>query len=320
MVDPDSSPETIEPPLDEAPLSLADLEKEINSVDPEFNQSLQELTAIKGSQLDASLDLEEDIPTIKGEKIKWNMQSGLLKYLKIVFPFIYYLTFSFRWILFKIKLYFTNLRVQIVYRFSQLGPQTIEFAKKKIPELIQNIKKPVSHFLNLKTPEKLSILGFTTFTILSIAVVTWFLKTDILKDRKDPFMLSMEELSSAKFIYEPGKNMESFYASSRVSQNVLSFPKIIANIRPSKNSESNPMIATEFYFEGFSPEVMIELKDREAEVKDLMINLASLTDYDTLSTPEGKLALLEKIKQKVNGLLTQGQIRKVYLKNIVIKP
>ncbi|HPI40845.1 MAG TPA: hypothetical protein PLJ21_08565, partial [Pseudobdellovibrionaceae bacterium] len=60
MSAPDSRPDNLEKQdvhEDEASLlSLEDLQKEIDKADPEFNNSLQELGAIKSSSLDASLD------------------------------------------------------------------------------------------------------------------------------------------------------------------------------------------------------------------------------------------------------------------------
>nr|HPI39507.1 flagellar basal body-associated FliL family protein [Pseudobdellovibrionaceae bacterium] len=254
------------------------------------------------------------------EKIKWEMTQGVLHIIKKIFPFIIYITFTKNWITYKSKRIFTDLRMRLTYGLSHIGPQLLESLKENGPLILQKIKKPISAFTSLKSSEKMSIFGFLIFTIASISAMIWVLKADLLKEKADPFLLSMEEWSSEKYVYDSKENMESFYSSSRVSENVLSFPKIIANIKASRSSESNPMIATEMFFEGFSPEVMLELKDREAEVKDVIINMASTMDYDTLTTIEGKQAMLEKLQQKVNAILTQGQIRKIYLKNFIIKP
>ena len=80
------------------------------------------------------------------------------------------------------------------------------------------------------------------------------------------------------------------------------------------------MGAFEFFIEGNSPDVMVEIKDREYEVKDLFQRNSEEMNFDQLETVEGKQLLLEKLRRDVNRILTKGRVRKVFFKTVILKP
>ena len=79
------------------------------------------------------------------------------------------------------------------------------------------------------------------------------------------------------------------------------------------------MLAFELNIEGMTAEVVVEIKDREAEFKDLILRTAEELNYDDLSGADGKKNLSERILNVINSNLTQGQIRKVLYKSFVLK-
>ncbi|MNT55538.1 flagellar basal body-associated protein FliL [compost metagenome] len=115
-------------------------------------------------------------------------------------------------------------------------------------------------------------------------------------------------------------DVELFYDSTRVSQNIMQLKKMVTNLKRSENSGANRMGAFEFYLEGTVAEVLVEIKDREPEITDLFLRTLGDTTYDQTVSAEGKVALCEKLRKNINGVLTTGKIRRVFFKTVIVKP
>lgn len=92
------------------------------------------------------------------------------------------------------------------------------------------------------------------------------------------------------------------------------------NIKRSQSSGPNPMASLDFYAEGTASDVMVEIKDREAEVRDLLQRTIEEMSFDQISSGEGKQLLCDKMRKEVNRILTKGKIRKFYIKTALVKP
>lgn len=134
------------------------------------------------------------------------------------------------------------------------------------------------------------------------------------------FLTSYADLGLQAHDYDMLEQVEPYYDNVRFSKNVMSLVKMTANLRPSDNSSNNPMISFEIVIHGVSNDPIVEIKDREAEFRDLILRVTEDFSYDDLETANGKQQLSEAILAKINANLTDGQIRKVYYKNIVLKP
>lgn len=134
------------------------------------------------------------------------------------------------------------------------------------------------------------------------------------------FLTSYADLGLDIQDYDMFEKVEPYYDNVRFSKNIMSLVKMTANVRPSEGSSNNPMISFEIVIQGVSNEPIVEIKDREAEFRDLILRVTEDFTYDDLDSSTGKQALAESILGKINANLTDGQIRKVYYKNFVIKP
>lgn len=134
------------------------------------------------------------------------------------------------------------------------------------------------------------------------------------------FLTSYAALGLTVHDYDMLEQVEPYYDNVRLSKNIMSLIKMTANIRPSANSSNNPMISFEIIIQGVSNDPIVEIKDREAEFRALILRATEDFTYDDLETATGKQQLSDAILAKINANLTDGQIRKVYYKNFVIKP
>lgn len=199
-------------------------------------------------------------------------------------------------------------------------PGFLKLVKEKISKIFEDINEALRQFSYFDTKKKLFISGFVLLCILTVAYAYIAVTRQILSPKDHLFMLSLEEMAQESFKYDPETEVEPFYESLRVSQNMIILNKVVVNIRPSTHSGSNPMAAMEIYVEGTSSDVLVEIKDRESEIKDLLQRDIEEMTFDQLDSTEGKQLLLEKLRRNLNKVLTQGKIRRAFIKTIVIKP
>ena len=178
------------------------------------------------------------------------------------------------------------------------------------------------HFENLfnikNDPKKVILLW--SLVGLSVTAILLAPRVSDLYFSKGLFLRSYAELNADVMTYNPLSEAEPFYDNPRFAKNLITMTKMVTNLKPSENSGPNPMIAVELSVEGMSAEAIIEIKDREAEFKDILLRKAEEFSYDELSSTEGKKKLLEKFTEVINSNLSQGQVRRTMLKSFITKP
>ncbi|MBC7742035.1 MAG: flagellar basal body-associated FliL family protein [Bdellovibrionaceae bacterium] len=146
----------------------------------------------------------------------------------------------------------------------------------------------------------------------------WNSKKDLLKENL--FLTSYAVWNSQVNSFNPISEAEPFYDNQRFSRNLMTLSKMFINVRASENSGPTPMLALEINVEGISSDAIIELKDREAEFKDMLLRFTEERTYDELATTLGKQNMCDQFRIIINSHLTQGQVRRVLLKSFIIKP
>lgn len=157
------------------------------------------------------------------------------------------------------------------------------------------------------------LMGGTAFYMYRSLTHGW------VRENEELFMRSLEKVASHVEEYE-SEDTEPFYENLRTSSNMLLLPKMVVNIKPSAKSSRNPMAAFEVYVEGVIPEVVVEVKDREIEIRDLTQRVVEGFSFDQLDTPEGKRLMSEKLIKEINPVLTTGKLKKIWIKTIILKP
>ncbi len=201
-----------------------------------------------------------------------------------------------------------------------------EIAAKKPQHRPQGVKEPFrTVFLNtVKKPFAVrenfkQVLFFWGTVLVVLAGLFYFIKVKHWDQPDSLFLTSYAEWNSDVQDYNPQTESEPFFDNPRLTKNLVTLKRMVANIQKSENSSENPMLALELNIEGMNSEVVVEIKDREAEFKDLILRTVEAFNYDFLTTTEGKQSLSEKLTETLNANLTKGQIRKVLYKSFVLK-
>jgi flagellar basal body-associated protein FliL len=298
-------------------LSLENLDSLILAEDPSFAEDLSEVSALP---VDGSLDLDVvelgDNLTPPEKMNPWRHPIGLRKLLVKVFPFLPVLWDVQHKLLGRAGLSRTHFKDFLLH----LGPNILHGTKNAASSTGAFIKGRISAFGGLSRGLKLIAIGLLLLSGATAAFIYRSYTHGVLPEDKELIMASLEEWSAHSYKYDADSEMDSFYDSPRTIQNIMSLPKMIVNIRPSASSGANPMAAMEFFLEGLSPEANIEVKDRESEIRDLFQRTMEEMSFDELDSGEGKQLLTERLRQSLNNVLSKGQIRRVYIKEAVIKP
>lgn len=301
-------------------LSLEELDKVIAEDDPEFLNSLKDIGEIDPTQVDLDVDRIHAGHTWEDELEYWRNGPRFMVQLGKVFFFLPYIVYPFRKLFVQVLFYINEIRLFLMYGLVQLGP----YLWKKTKEFGKWLLHEITDYLNhIKTFSVLKKVGFLLF-IAGVSVGVWAIrravKGQLLPSHQELFIKSLEEIADSKNYYERNKELESFYDSPRVMQNMMIMNPMVVNLRRTAKSGDTPMAAFEFFVEGLSSEVLVEMKDREGEMRDLFQRQIEEFSFEQLDTTEGKKLLLERLKKAVNNSLSQGRIRRIFIKNVVLKP
>lgn len=70
---------------------------------------------------------------------------------------------------------------------------------------------------------------------------------------------------------------------------------------------------------GSAPQFGEEMMQRRSQVRDIIISVLSSKTSKELKSPEGKEALKQELKERINSVLAKGQIARVYFTEFAIQ-
>jgi flagellar basal body-associated protein FliL len=293
---PVDSGEVVDPSL----MSTDELDRLIAESDPEFKARVDEIGSA-GAAADLNIELI-DLDELLADQNARSLRSRLRHGWRKLRSFLVGLQASaWHW-----------LREDLVHRLKDLGG----WLKARMGEASEGLRqfgfKPLKY--------KLTVIGFLFFAV-AVAAVLWVGLTRGLVPRSQPlFMRSLAEIATGAWEYDPVTEKEAFYDSFRTAQNIFVIQRLVVNLKPSTQSGSNPMAMAEVFVEGVSPDVIVEIKDREIEFKDALLRTMEDFSYDELISEGGKRHLADRLGREADRLATQGRVRRVYFRNLVLKP
>lgn len=305
-------------------LDIDDVDRFLDQQDPDFTRNVGAIGKDKNLKAADIDDLDVEAAALFEETQKWAQSRGLRRLIFRVFPFAPRVSIGLRRLWFKLL---KGLRTAWILAKNESHDFLIRAWKGTIQGIKDGATNSKEAWRNYRMemrrmPKRIKRLYYLTGLIVILAGVGIYYAVTgkILPKDKDLFLTNVEDIASESFEYQPGEDQELFYDNLRSMPNLFLLPKIVANIRPSHNSESNPMVAVEFFAETFTPEVMFELKDREPLIRDVAQRAVEEFSFDELESPQGKQKLTQVVSRELNRVLTKGQLKSLRLKTIVLKP
>lgn len=296
-------------------LSLDSLDNILKEADPEFAKSLEEIGPDEAAAViyEEGLELEY---TLADEQKLWDASTGKKKFFLKVLPFLPRISYRIKMILTVLRLQ----RVKLKANLRNAGPLTAAWMKNRLLKLKLGLGDLVSSFQAFSTAKKLLFFALVLATGASGFLIYRISTKGLIPASENLFLSSLEDWALNKYSWDPETQGEAFYDSLRASQSIFVMQKMVVNLRRSASSGPNPMGAFEFYVEGAATEVVIEIKDREPEMRDLFQRTIEETTFDQVSSGEGKQQLTERLRKDVNKVLTKGKVRRIFIKTAIIKP
>lgn len=285
------------PPPDENLIAMDELDRLIADHDPEFRDQMQD---VAGGPIDANIELL-DLDQLLAEQAERSLRARARRLLK------------------RARVFVVGLRATAVHLLKEDLPQRVKTLGGWLKSGLGKAKEAWRQFGFKPLRFRLLVLAFIAICAGAGAGL-YFLFARGLPESPKLFVQSLEEWSEAAVDYDPATQQEPFYDSVRAAQNVLELPKLVVNLKRTPVSGPNPMMAAEFYLEGNSPDVVLEIKARETEFRDVYMRAMEEFTAEELDTVNGKGKLLERLAREANRLVTKGRVRKVLFKTVVLKP
>ncbi|NUN04746.1 MAG: flagellar basal body-associated FliL family protein [Bdellovibrio sp.] len=301
-------------------LSLESLDSAIAEADPEFSKALDEIQPDDLAPIEIYNEGLETEYTLAEEVKLWQSSPGKRAKFAKFFPFLPKISYFLKIKRAQFRLNVRKWKEQSIHNLKNAGPLTLAWGKAKAASLRSGVGEVLGTFKSFSGKKKAAFAGLVVVTIGAGFILFKLVTNGILPHKEDLFIASLADWSQQKIQYDPVTERESFYDSTRLSQNILVMKKMVVNLKPSEGSGPTPMGAFEFYVEGTVSEVVVEIKDRESEMEDLFMRTIEDMTYDQISSAEGKQQLSARLRQAVNKSLTKGHVRRVFLKTAIVKP
>ena len=302
-------------------LSDESLDSIIKEADPEF---VRELAGIAKERLSAvDIELRESDRLLFDERQLWQKGPRWKRILGRLLPFIPRLNLLKKQLW---KLLNSTISKMILFLRSGVRGMLIKskdglksFVVSFRTGLAARLKNVGASWEKLSRLRKFILVGLILATVGTGALVAALIQGKLKFEEAGLFLTSFDQVGE-KILVAPTEKFEPFYDNLRVGSNLLQLPKMIVNLKPSKSSGPNPMGAFEFFIEGMTKEAIIELKDREIEVRDRLMRKIEEFSFDQVDTAIGKQNLSAGIQKELNAMLTSGRVKKVLIKTAIVKP
>lgn len=193
-------------------------------------------------------------------------------------------------------------------------------AIEKIKAGVQKISAELKKFMSLSWKLKLIFAFILSLLVVIPFVIQIALDGKILPQAKDPYVFNFNEVADKVFKIEKDEAWEKFRNPNRFPEYVVRFDRIIVMLKPSVFSSKNTMGVFSLFYEASSQEAATEIKDREAEVRDITARTLEGVEYDEIRTAEGKKKAKKLVAQAINKFLNNGKVVKIYFKDFVVSP
>lgn len=303
-------------------MSVEDVDNFLAEQDPDFLKTIEGIRADKSLTVEQII-IDDETAALHAEIDLWSNYKGFRKIIFKVIPFAPRISLKLKSLKFKIVAFFQAYWIRFKHFSIYLAT---EGRKKAVAQIKTTLKKRSQEFSDwnynfgqLKLRSKLifffSVLLFgTTFFVAYLGF-----KSKLMPHEKEMFLTGFTHHSTKEYEYDPNVEVEPYIDNPRAAQNLILIPKLIVNLKRLPDSKDNPMAAFEFFIEGMSSDVVVEIKDREHFIKDIIQRSIEEMTFDELDSENGKKDLCVKLQKEISKVLVTGRVKTVRIKTIILK-
>lgn len=313
-----------DPPVPKQPRPLDDdqLDSLLSESSPEFAASLKE---IRESQ--EGLSAEADIAPLESDAEVRDLVVANLRGLTLRdrIKFLrqraqHRLADVWRWGREKFAKLFVYLKTEgraaLIAGFKRL----LQALREMLRAALDRVERARRDFSALSVQQKLAVIGALGATALAGWIVLRMLDGQLLPPSKRPWIGAMSDVADRKFEIQAGASFEDFNDPLLHPEFIVLLERVIVNLARTPESRGVPMAMVDLFLQSDRRETAVELKDREIEVRDTVARAIEGMTYPELAEEAGKTKMKLLVRRDLNNLLTQGKVRRVYIKTIVLNP
>ncbi len=321
---PDASPKPSAADAAAAPgadgvFSLEELDKIIEAEDPSFKTDIEALSDVEANDAAAAEESEaaDQEEAEEQSSLRHRILATLLKpwrRMKALFH-LKKMVFKNRFLLF-IDSTKTFIRHDLPKHVKNFSAQSKAWAAA----LAKFVKTRWKQFSDLTKVQKLALLMTFVFTVAALAILSRTVLGGWLPRFIDPLVHSFSD--GAKFVraYKDKNDMQDLFQAFPEVEFYVLLEKVIVNVKPDAGSGPNPMGAFELYLGLDSQDTAIEVKDRQKELLDIVQRAIEGFSYSELSSQMGKARVKSVVRDRVNNVLNQGQVFRIYFNTFIMTP
>lgn len=101
------------------------------------------------------------------------------------------------------------------------------------------------------------------------------------------------------------------------AQDIFFLGNFTANM--ATNDRAGKFVVVELRLKMSDTDMAEELKEKNIRLRDAVIDEMSLKRFSEVATEKGKLAMKENIRERLNGIVQEGQVEEVYFTKFIIQ-
>lgn len=181
------------------------------------------------------------------------------------------------------------------------------------------IKAGLAWFRAQSRQSKILMVAVLLLAVATVAMARLAIRGGFLPTLEKEFLRSFADDADARFTYGEDEKWQDLNDPLLHPEHIVLIERLIVNLR-NPGDGTNPMALLDLYIEAGSQDAAVEIKARDAEVRDMVLRTMEQMTYDELITESGKTKLKVFLRKNLNETITQGRIRRLFFKSIVVKP
>lgn len=209
------------------------------------------------------------------------------------------------------KILFSAIKSLLLFTFKK--------SKEASLAVLKFLKLQIGSFFKLSTKDKFKLIFALVFAGLGVYLAKFIMHHSLMPPSQEKYIEDLSSVSDASYNVDEKQKWEDFKDPMRHPEFMVQLNRLVVNLRPTDESSRNPMVLFELFIQTSTQEAAVEIKDKELEIRDLILRISESQTYNDLRSVEGKTKFKILIKRSLNKILQTGSVEQIYFKNFIYK-